>query len=304
MDDRESLARRFEHHRPRLRGVALRLLGSVDEAEDAVQEAWIRLSRADVDSIENLEAWLVTTVGRIALNMLRGRRTRREQPLSSALPSDLSLASGDVDPQAEADLADSVGLALLVVLETMTPAERLSFVLHDLFSVPFEEVGVILDRSPESARQLASRGRRRLRNAERPGVDRSGTGADTEVVRAFLAAARLGDFRALLAVLHPDVVQRVTDDEGLRAQVRGAEEVATRARGFTTTWPDVVVRLARVDGAPGLASYRDDHLVTVLRLEIRDRLITAMHVMTGAAEMAGADLELLDEPAIPVRPLP
>src|SRR5262245_44457516 len=166
MDERDWLAERFQEHRPRLRAVAYRMLGSTTEADDAVQEAWIRLSRSNASAIDNLEAWLVTTVGRVALNKLRSRRTRREEPLDTHLPDPIVEPADGVEPEHEAVLADSVGLALLVVLDTLTPAERLAYVLHDMFSVPFEEIGTILDRTPDAARQLASRGRRRIRGAD------------------------------------------------------------------------------------------------------------------------------------------
>src|SRR3712207_3720268 len=203
MDERDWLAQRFQEHRPRLRAVAYRMLGSTSEADDAVQEAWIRLSRSNASEIDNLEAWLVTMVGRVALNMLRSRKTRREEPLDAHfLPDPIVDRADDIDPEHEALLADSVGLALLVVLETLTPAERLAYVLHDMFSVPFDEIGAILDRSPEAARQLASRGRHRIRGADTtPDADPA---AQREVVDAFLAAAREGDFDALIAVLYPD----------------------------------------------------------------------------------------------------
>src|SRR5262245_12122422 len=205
MTENDWLAERFQEHRPRLRAVAYRMLGSTSEADDAVQETWIRLSRSDSDAIENLEAWLVTAVGRVALNMLRSRRTRREEPLEAHhLPDPIVDRADGINPEHEALLADSVGLALLVVLETLSPAERFSYVLHDMFSVPFEEIGSILDRSPEAARQLASRGRRRIRGTDR--VPEAGPAAQQEVVEAFIAAARDGDFDALVAVLDPDVV--------------------------------------------------------------------------------------------------
>src|SRR5215208_1631222 len=205
MDERDWLAQRFQEHRPRLRAVAYRMLGSTSEAEDALQEAWIRLSRSDAHEIDNLQAWLVTVVGRVALNMLRSRKTRGEEPLEAQhLPDPIVDRADGIDPEHEALLADSIGLALLVVLEALTPAERLAYVLHDMFSVPFEEIGAILERSPEAARQLASRGRRRIRGAETtPDADAA---AHQEVVEAFLAAARDGDFDALVAVLDPDIV--------------------------------------------------------------------------------------------------
>ena len=217
MDERDWLAQRFQEHRPRLRAVAYRMLGSVSEADDAVQEAWIRLSRSAADEIDNLEAWLVTAVGRVALNMLRSRRTRREEPFDGRLPDLIVDRADGIDPEHEALLADSVGLALFVVLERLTPAERLAYVLHDMFSVPFDEIAAILGRSPDATRQLASRGRRRIRHADAtPDADMA---AQQEVVKAFLAAARDGDFASLVAALDPDVVRRA--DMGDRLIVAG-----------------------------------------------------------------------------------
>jgi RNA polymerase sigma factor (sigma-70 family) len=190
MDERDWLAERFQQHRPRLQAVAYRMLGSTSEADDAVQDAWLRLSRSNADEIDNLEAWLVTVVGRVALNMLRARNTRREEPLDVRVPDPIIDPTDGTDPEHEALLADSVGLALLVVLETLTPAERLAFVLHDMFAVPFEEIAPIVERSPEATRQLASRARRRVRGAA-PVPDADLT-AQWEVVEAFLAAAREG----------------------------------------------------------------------------------------------------------------
>src|SRR3954454_19524715 len=204
MDEREWLAERFEEHRTHLRAVAYRMLGSLSEADDAVQEAWLRLSGSDADEIDNLGGWLTTVVGRVSLNMLRSRTTRREEPLGVRLPDPIIDPADGSDPEHEALLADSVGLALLVVLETLTPPERLAFVLHDMFAVPFEEIGTILERSPEACRQLASRGRRRVRGAA-PGSD-ADLSAQRAAVDAFQAAAREGDFDALVAVLDPDVV--------------------------------------------------------------------------------------------------
>src|ERR671911_2954561 len=231
MNEGDWLTQRFKEYRPRLRAVAYRMLGSTSEADDAVQEAWIRLSRSNASEIDNLQAWLVTVVSRVALNMLRSRKSRREQPLLDAhlLPDPIVVerAEEGIDPEHEALLADSVGLALLVVLETLTPPERLAYVLHDMFSVPFEEIGAILERSPEAARQLASRGRRRIRGAgTTPDADAA---AQQEVVEAFLAAARAGEFEALLAVLDPDIVERVDTGSGTIVEVRGALNVARRA---------------------------------------------------------------------------
>src|SRR5436189_840842 len=206
MDQQDWLAGRFEEHRARLRAVAYRMLGSVSEADDAVQEAWLRLSRSDENEIENLGGWLTTVVARVSLNMLRSRRTRREEPLGVHVPEPIIDRADGVDPEHEALLADSVGLALLVVLEKLSPPERLAFVLHDIFAMPFDEIAPIVDRSPEAARQLASRARRRIR-AERTVPD-ADVQAQREVIDAFLAAAREGDFDRLVAVLDPDVVLR------------------------------------------------------------------------------------------------
>src|SRR5919106_1046672 len=228
MDERDWLAERFEEHRPRLRAVAYRMLGSLSEADDAVQEAWLRLSRSDADEIENLGAWLTTVVGRVSLNTLRSRRTRREEPLDAVhVPEPIIDRADGTDPEHEALLADSVGLALLVVLETLSPPERLAFVLHDIFGVPFDEIAPIVDRSPEAARQLASRARRRVR-PERTVPD-ADLDTQREVVDAFLAAARNGDFERLLVVLDPDVVLRADLGAGRIREVRGAEAVARQA---------------------------------------------------------------------------
>src|SRR5688572_26923125 len=218
----------FEEHRPRLRAVAYRMLGSTSEADDAVQEAWLRLNGRDAGEIENLGGWLTTVVARISLNMLRSRKVRLEQPLDVRVPDPIVDPADGTDPENEALLADAVGLALLVVLETLSPPERLAFVLHDMFDLPFDEIGAIVDRSPEAARQLASRARRRVRAAD-TNPD-SGLDAQREVVEAFLAAAREGDFDRLVAVLHPDVVVRADVGPGAPAEeVRGAEAVASQA---------------------------------------------------------------------------
>src|SRR5215208_7948364 len=230
MSESDWLAEGFEKNRTRLRAVAYRMLGSTSEADDAVQEAWIRLSRSKAGEIDNLEAWLTTIVARVCLNMLRSRKRRREEPLDAQYLPDpiVDRAEGGIDPEHEALLADSVGLALLVVLETLTPAERLAYVLHDMFSVPFDEIGAILERSPEAARQLASRGRRRIRSAHTT-PDADAAAHQEEVVEAFLAAARDGDFEALVAVLDPDIVERVDTGSGTIVEVRGALNVARRA---------------------------------------------------------------------------
>src|SRR5918992_4521423 len=236
MDDRDWLAERFEEHRSRMRAVAYRMLGSVSEADDAVQEAWLRLGRSDADEIENLGAWLTTVVGRVSLNMLRARRSRREDPLELRAPEPIIDRADGTDPEHEALLVDSVGLALLVVLETLKPAERLAFVLHDIFGVPFDEIAPIVDRSPDAARKLASRARRRVQG-ERTVPD-ADIETQREVVDAFLAAARDGDFDRLVAVVLPRVILRA--DFGPRAQeLHGAAKVASQALGYARLGLDI-----------------------------------------------------------------
>src|ERR687893_2266400 len=230
MDEREFLAQQFEEHRTRLRAVAYRMLGSLSEADDAVQETWLRLSRIDSDEVENLGAWLTTVVARVSLNILRSRRSRREEPFDVRMPEPIIDPADGTHPEHEALLADSVGLALLVVLETLNPAERLAFVLHDMFAVLFDGIAPIVDRSPEAARQLASRARRRVQGEN--AIPDADLDTQREVVDAFLAAAREGDFEGLLEVLDPDVVLRA--DRGAVAigtahVVRGAANVARQA---------------------------------------------------------------------------
>ena len=234
MSDRDWLAEQFEEHRTHLRRVAYRMLGTIDDSDDAVQEAWLRLSRTDSAAIENLGGWLTTVVGRVSLDMLRARRARREDSVGSWLPEPVVSVGDQSDPEQEALLADSIGLALLVVLETLTPAERLAFVLHDMFGMPFEEIAPIVERSPAATRQLASRARRRVRGAK-PESD-TGLAEQREVVDAFLAAARDGDFEGLIAVLDPDVVFRIDigpERAQARPEVEGAAAVARQilARG-------------------------------------------------------------------------
>ena len=291
MDERDWLAERFQEHRPRLRGVAYQMLGSTSEADDAVQEAWIRLSRSNAGEIDNLEAWLVTAVGRVALNLLRARTARREQPLDAHLPDPIvDPADGSIDPEHQALLADAVGLALLVVLETLTPAERLAYVLHDMFAVPFDQIGAILDRSPEAARQLASRGRRRIRGADTtPDADAA---AQQEVVEAFFAAARDGDFGALVAVLDPDVVVRQDWGGGTLVEVRGAEHVARR--GLAASRLGLVAWPALVNGAAGWVSLLDGEVFAVAALTVRNGRITAMDILLDPARLARLDLTGFD----------
>jgi RNA polymerase sigma factor (sigma-70 family) len=290
MTEHDWLAERFEEHRPRLRAVAYRMLGNTGEADDAVQETWIRLSRSNSDDIDNLEAWLVTAVGRVALNMLRSRRTRREEPLEGHLPDPIVDRADGITPEHEALLADSVGLALLVILETLTPAERFAYVLHDMFSIPFEEIGAILDRSPEAARQLASRGRRRIRGVDTtPSDDPS---ARREVVDAFLAAGRDGDFDALVALLDPDIVVRQDAGTGTLIEVRGAENVARRAASVSQL--GVVGLPALVNGGPGWLSLRDGKPFAVASLTVRNGLIAAMDIIADPERLARLDLRAFD----------
>src|SRR5205823_2952449 len=247
MTEKDWLAERFEDNRSHLTAVAYRMLGSPTEADDAVQETWLRLSRADRDDVENLRGWLTTTVARICLDMLRSRRANRAEPLDEAEP-----VAHDETPEYDAILADSVGLALLVVLDQLDPAERLAFVLHDMFAVPFEEIAPIVQRSPEATRQLVSRARRRVRGAA-PVPDADLT-AQWEVVEAFLAAARSGDFDALVAVLDPDVVLRADGGlTGLAPHIQGAETVASQALLWARV--DLTLRRALVDGAPGIVTF-------------------------------------------------
>jgi RNA polymerase sigma-70 factor (ECF subfamily) len=290
MDERDWLAQRFQEHRPRLRAVAYRMLGSTSEADDAVQEAWLRLSRSNAGEIDNLEAWLVSAVGRVALNLLRSRKRRREEPLEAHLPDPIVDRADGIDPEHEALLADSVGLALLVVLETLTPAERLAYVLHDMFAVPFDEIGAILDRSPDAARQLASRGRRRIRGADTtPDADPA---ARQEVVAAFLAAARDGDFDALVAVLDPDIVLREDTGSGTILEVRGAENVARRAMAASQLGLDV--RPALVNGAPGYISLLGGEVFAIGALTPRNGRITTMDILLDPARLARLDLTAFD----------
>ena len=293
MDEREWLAQRFQEHRPRLRAVAYRMLGSTSEADDALQEAWIRLSRSNAGEIDNLEAWLVTVVGRVALNMLRSRKSRREEPLEAHLPDPIVDRPEGIDPEHEALIADSVGLALLVVLETLTPAERLAYVLHDMFSVPFEEIGSILKRSPDATRQLASRARRRIRAANTTPHAADAAAQQEEVVEAFLAAARDGDFDALLAVLDPDIVERVDTGSGTIVEVRGAQNVARRALAAASQ-RGLVGRPALINGAPGWVSVLDGELYAIAALTVQNGRITRMDILLDPARLTRLDLTDFD----------
>jgi RNA polymerase sigma-70 factor (ECF subfamily) len=291
MDEREWLAQRFQEHRPRLRALAYRMLGSTSEADDAIQEAWIRLSRSNAAEIDNLQAWLVTVVGRVALNMLRSRKSRREESLEAHLPDPIVDRAEGIDPEHEALLSDSLGLALLVVLETLTPPERLAYVLHDMFSVPFEEIGTILERSPEAARQLASRARR-IRGADTT-LDADAPAQQEEVVEAFLAAARDGDFDTLVAVLDPDIVERVDTGSGTIVEVRGAQNVAQRAMAASQR-DGLVGRAALINGAAGWVSVLDGELFAIGALTVHKGRITTMDILLDPARLARLDLTDFD----------
>jgi RNA polymerase sigma-70 factor, ECF subfamily len=287
----------FAEHRGHLRSVAYRMLGSLNEADDAVQEAWLRLSRADTGDVRDLRAWLTTVVSRVCLDMLRSRASRHEDPLDAHVPDPI-VTRVDDDPAEQAILADSVGIALLVVLDTLPPAERLAFVLHDVFAVPFERIGPILDRSPAAAKQLASRARQRLRAAGAGAAPAASApaGADERerqwtVVNAFLAASREGDFEALLAVLDPGIVLRADAGAGPLGPsvlVRGAREVVAQARRFAS-----LARFARpvlVNGAPGFLVARDGQPLAVLAVTVKDGKITEMDILADPARLAGLDL--------------
>jgi len=289
MDEREWLAERFEEHRTHLRSVAYRMLGSLSEAEDAVQEAWLRLSRSDAEEIENLGGWLTTVVARVSLNTLRSRKSRREEAFGDHFPDPIVDPADGTDPEHEALLADSVGLALLVVLETLSPAERLAFVLHDMFAVPFDEIASIVDRSPAATRQLASRARRRVqgeRTVPDPDLDRQ-----REVVDAFLAASREGDFESLVALLDPDVVLRQDHGRGVIRELRGVEAVAGQAKLYSRL--GLVVHHALVNGAVGIVATRDGRPFSVGGITVRDGKIVEMDWLTDRERLARLDLTIL-----------
>ncbi|MEV7404573.1 sigma-70 family RNA polymerase sigma factor [Streptomyces sp. NPDC091267] len=292
MDDRTSLAERFEEDRGHLKAVAYRMLGSASEAEDALQESWLRAAQADTSGVENLTGWLTTVVGRVCLNILRTRRTRREDPLDAYDVRARDTGEGD-DPEQEALLADSVGLALLVVLDSLAPAERLAFVLHDMFAVPFDEIGPMLDRSPTAARQLASRARRRVKG--RPVLPDADLARRRRVVEAFLAASRGGDFDALVALLHPDVVlhaDRSVVPTPEPVVVRGAHTVARGA--MAATGRALFTGVALVDGAVALAMAPMGRLRLVLGFTIVDGLITGIDVVADPDRLIGFEVGVLD----------
>jgi RNA polymerase sigma factor (sigma-70 family) len=288
MDQQDRLAERFEQHRPRLRAVSYRMLGSISEADDAVQEAWLRLSGADANGVDDLGAWLTTVVSRICLNTLRSRAARREEPIGPHLPDPVVSAVDAVNPEDEALIADSVGLALLIVLDTLTPAERLAFVLHDVFDVPFDQIASIIDRSEPAARQLASRARRRLRDTGTPDTS---IAEQWELVDAFVAAAREGDFDALLTVLDPDVVLRAdagaTGLGGSRLE-RGARAVASGAVAFNTL--GFISRRALVNGAPGAITFAGDEPIAVVGFTVAHGRIVEMNILADPARLRRLDL--------------
>jgi RNA polymerase sigma factor (sigma-70 family) len=301
MDERALLASRFEEHRPRLRALAYRMLGSPSEAEDAVQEAWLRLDRSDSSGVENLGGWLTTVVGRVCLNMLRSRGSRRErflgeplgEPSGARMPDPIVSREDGIDPEHQALLADGIGLALLVVLETLSPAERLAFVLHDTFGVPFEEIAPIVGRSPAASRQLASRARRKVRGEST--VPDADPARQREVVDAFLAASRDGDLGALLAVLDPDVVLRADPGAaGAPREVRGARAVAEQARAFSHlgrfSRRALVNELAGiVSRAPGGPTF------SVMGFAVARGKITEIDILADPERLRLLDLTFLDD---------
>jgi RNA polymerase sigma factor (sigma-70 family) len=292
VDGSEWLAERFEEHRIRLRGVAYRMLGSLSEADDAVQETWLRLSRTDTSEVENLGGWLTTVVARISLNMLRSRRKRREEPLGVHMPEPIVDRADGTDPEHQALLADSVGLALLVVLETLSPAERLAFVLHDIFAMPFDQIAPIVDRSPQAARQLASRARSRVRGEN--AIPDADLDTQREILDAFLAAARNGDFDALVAVLDPDVVLRADlgPPPGGSREVRGAAAVAGEALGYARL--GLVVRPALVNGAVGAVSILEGEPFAVGGFTVRGGRIVEIDLLADPERLRQLDLTILD----------
>jgi RNA polymerase sigma factor (sigma-70 family) len=294
MDDRDWLVERFEQHRVRLRAVAYRMLGSLSEADDAVQETWLRLSRTDASEVENLGGWLTTVVARVSLNMLRSRNVRREEPMGVRVPDPIVDPSEGMDPEHEALLADSVGLALLVVLETLSPPERLAFVLHDMFGVPFDEIAPIVDRSPDATRQLASRARRRVRGEIT--VSDADLETQRDVVDAFLAAAREGDFERLVAVLDPDVVVRADLGPlpaGGRREVRGAGAVAGQALFYARL--GLITKPALINGAVGVVSLLEGRPFSIGGVTVRGGKIVEMDILADPERLRLLDLTILDD---------
>lgn len=285
-----SITTRFEAARPQLGAIAYRMLGSIDDAQDAVQEAWLRLSGRGADGIANLDAWLTTVVARICLNMLRDRRAHAREGLGVALPDPIVDVEGESDPEHRAMLADAVGLALFVVLDTLPPEQRLAFVLHDVFAVPFDQIAPIVGRTPEATRKLASRARRRIEEAD-PAPD-GDVAAQREAVDAFFAAGRSGDFDRLVAVLHPDVVLRGDFGRGTAGfRTQGASAVARLARAYAG--PDREVRAATVNGAAGAVIFVDGRATAIMGFVVRDGLVASIDVLADPVRVARSDLRAL-----------
>ncbi|MER6950183.1 sigma-70 family RNA polymerase sigma factor [Nonomuraea sp. NPDC000554] len=298
MNEHEYLADRFETHRTHLKAVAYRMLGSLSEAEDAVQEAWFRLSRSDTSDVDNLGGWLTTVVGRVCLDMLRSRQARREHPVGAHMPDPIVSRASGIDPEQQALLADSVGMALLVVVQSLGPAERLAFVLHDMFAVPFEEIAPIVGRSLTATRQLASRARRRVQGAAP--VPETDLARQREVVDAFQAAARDGDFDALVAVLDPDVVLRADHGAlveggmtGKMTEVRGAADVAGQALMFRGA--GYSARAALVNGTAGLVNTADGRPMSVMSFTISDGKVVAIDILADVDRLSRLDLAVLGD---------
>jgi RNA polymerase sigma factor (sigma-70 family) len=290
MSEQEWLAHEFERHRPHLRAVAYRMLGSLSEADDAVQDAWVLLSRADTTDVENLRAWLTTVVARVALSTLRTRKRRREQPLDVHVPDPIVDPVEGTDPERETLLADSVGLALLVVLEMLTPAERVAFVLHDMFAVPFDDIAPIVERSPDATRQLASRARRRVRGAAPP--PDADLAAQWKLVDAFVAAARDGDFDGLVAILDPDVVLRSDGGRlGPSQHIRGADKVANQAVIWSRV--DLTMRPVLINGAAGMVTFLDGKPFSIAAVTVRNGKIAEIDFLVDPERIARLDLDVL-----------
>jgi RNA polymerase sigma factor (sigma-70 family) len=293
MDQTQQLVERFEEHRPRLRMVAYRMLGSLSEADDAVQETWLRASRADTSRVENPGGWLTTVVGRVCLDLLRARTARREEPLDMRVADPVAGGADGADPEHDAVLADSVGRALLVVLDTLAPAERIAYVLHDMFAVPFDDIAPVVGRNPAAARKLASRARRRVRTP--PSVPHPDPRRQREAVEAFLAATRAGDFDGLLAVLDPDVEVRAdaaAAPAGAPRRVQGAAAVAEQALTYSKQAGHA--RLALVNGAPGIVVSSHDRPVTVIAFTIHNRRIHTIDILADPARLHLLDLAVLN----------
>ena len=290
--ERDVIAEQFEENRTHLRAVAYRMLGSSTEADDAVQEAWLRLNRSDTSGVDNLGGWLTTVVARVCLDMLRSRASRREEPLETDAPRQVAGRGQGLDPEHEALMADSIGLALLVVLQTLAPAERVAFVLHDMFDLPFDEIAPIVGRSPAAARQLASRARRRVRGpATVPGSDRA---SQRHLVDAFVAALRGGDFNALIAVLDPDVVVRAdVVPPGAPSEIRGAETWARQAIAFARLAQ--FVRPALVNGAVGVVHAPGGRLSRALRFTFKGGKIVEVNVIADPARLKELEVAVLDD---------